>query len=223
MEQIIKVSYKSTSNPYQANKFLQEIKQHNIMACDFEVATKYLPAELGSLQQELDNNPAKRRSIEIQSILKATALDHPSHTQLTHCSIATNDHEGYVFILDNKRITDLVLTFLTTTTIRQVWHNASYDFRQIRYRTKKFPLLYEDTQILAKTILNHADVTQALSGLKHLVGHRYGAWGISADQFTLEQMYDPTMLLYAATDACACYYLWDSIQQYIKDNSVREA
>lgn len=158
----------------------------------------------------------KRRAIELKAKLSATALDHPSHTVITHCSIATSDNFAYVFILDNPQITNRVLNFLTTTKIKQVLHNASYDFRQIYFRVGKFPIDYEDTQIFAKTILNHVDVQQATTGLKELAGKWYGAWGISADNFSVAQMYEPHVLLYAATDACATLKLWYSINRHVE-------
>ena len=216
MESIIKVTYQATNQLYKANQFLREIEQHDIFAADFEAAIKYTPVELESFKQELEQNPTKRHRIELESKLAATALDHPSHTVLTHCQLAINDHEAFVFILDNKKLTDRVLTFLTTTEKRQIWHNASYDFRQIHYRTDKFPKLYEDTQLRAKCILNHTDPQQALTGLKHLAGHRYGNWAISADNFTIEQMYDPQVLQYAATDPCATMWLWNSISNHVE-------
>ena len=216
MEPIIKVTYQATNQLYKANQFLREIEQHDIFAADFEAAVKYTPAELEAFKQELEQNPTKRRRIELESKLAATALDHPSHTTLTHCQLAINDHEAFVFILDSKKLTDRILTFLTTTEKRQIWHNASYDFRQIHYRTGKFPKLYEDTQLRAKCILNHTDPQQALTGLKHLAGHRYGNWAISADNFTVEQMYDPQVLQYAATDPCATMWLWNSISKHVE-------
>ena len=219
MQQPIQVNYKSTTNVYIANKYLQEISQYDLFAADFEVAIRYTKEELTSFTKELSQSPSKRRKIELESKLNATALDHPSHTVLTHCSIAISDNEAYVFILDNKKITDRILNFLINTPIRQVWHNASYDFRQIQYRTGKFPILYEDTQIYAKTILNHVETWKANTGLKELAGHKYGAWGISADNFTKEQMYEEHVLKYAATDACATYWLYNSINNYVKENS----
>ena len=219
MQQPIQVNYKSTTNAYTANKYLQEISQYDLFAADFEVTVKYTKQELASFTEELSQSLSKRRKIELESKLKATALDHPSHTELTHCSIAISDNEAYVFILNNKKITDRILNFLINTPIRQVWHNASYDFRQIQYRTGKFPILYEDTQIYAKTILNHVETWKANTGLKELAGHKYGAWGISADNFTKEQMYEEHVLKYAATDACATYWLYNSINNYVKENS----
>ena len=219
MQQPIQVNYKSTTNVYTANKYLQEISKYDLFAADFEVAIRYTKQELVAFTKELSQSLPKRRKIELESKLAATALDHPSHTVLTHCSIAISDNEAYVFILDNKKITDRILNFLINTPIKQIWHNASFDFRQIQYRTGKFPILYEDTQIYAKTILNHVETWKANTGLKELAGHKYGAWGISADNFTKEQMYEEHVLKYAATDSCATYWLYNSINNYVKENS----
>lgn len=215
----VQVSYKPTSSVYIANQYLAEIAQYPLFAADFEVATRYTPEQRASMQAELDSSPSKRRRIQLESTLAATALDHPSHCTITHCSIAISDHEAYVFILDNKRITDRILYFLTHTTQKQIWHNASYDFRHIYHNTGLFPLDYEDTQIFAKTILNHTDPQQALTGLKQLAGARYGSWSLSADNFDLSHMYDDTMLLYSATDSCATYYVWESLNTYVLSHS----
>ena len=120
----IQVNYQYTRNAFMASKLLNEIQQHDLIACDFEVAIKYTEVELQAFKDELATNPSKLRRIELESKLAATALDHASHCRITHCSIATNDHTAYVFIIDNQKLLNLVLNFLVTTTIKQVWHNA---------------------------------------------------------------------------------------------------
>ena len=89
----------------------------------------------------------------------------------------------------------------------------SYDFRHLYYHTGKFPTNYEDTQLLAKSIINHVDTFKARTGLKELAGRWYGDWGISSDNFTLDQMYEPHVIRYAAIDACATYQLWNYINE----------
>ena len=106
---------------------------------------------------------------------------------------------------------------LRAVELRLLLNISSYDFRQIHYRTGKFPLNFEDTQLLAKCILNHVETYKAKAGLKELAGHRYGDWGISADNFSLSQMHEPHVIRYAATDACATYWLWNSIHNYLKE------
>lgn len=212
----IHVNYEHTANVYTANQFLRNISQFPVIACDFETAVAYTQSQLESFKEELTSCTDKKRRILLESYLGATALGHPSHCTITHCSIATSESDAYVFILDNPRITARILNFLTTTTQRQVWHNASYDFRFIQYFTGRMPILYEDTQIFAKTIINHVENHKAVTGLKQLAGHMYGAWGISDDNFTLDHMYDEKMLRYAATDACACMWLYNSINRHLE-------
>lgn len=93
----------------------------------------------------------------------------------------------------------------------------SYDFRHLYYHTGKFPINYEDSQILAKTLINHVDTFKARTGLKELQGHKYSAWGISSDNFTLAQMNEPHVLHYAAIDAAATYDLWQYLQSQCDD------
>ena len=209
MHNIIKVSYSTTRNPLQASRMLQQLANYPTIAADFEVAVRYTKADLEAFRARLLQDPPKAERILLESKLAATALGHPSHCTLTHFSVAWSESDAYVFILDNKAITNLVLNFLVTTPQRQVWHNLGYDGRFIQHFTGKFPQLYEDTQILAKTLLNHTNPMQAQTGLKHLAGHVYGSWGISEDNFSLSTMYDEHLLQYAATDSCATFWLWN--------------
>jgi hypothetical protein len=212
MLESIKVTYKSTGSAYRANQWLQSLP--NLIACDFETAVKYTTEQIEQFKSELEQVNTNRQHIQLLAKIEATALDHPSHVDLTHLQIAISPSEAYVFILDNKQILNRVLTFLTTTTIRQIWHNASFDFKHIHYHTGKFPIEYEDTALLAKSILNHRWPNLAKVGLKALAGKWYGNWAISPDHFTKNQMYDSNVLLYAATDACATYRLWQSLTNY---------
>lgn len=210
----IKVQYESTNRPLQANRFLSIISQYPIIAWDLEVATKYSDEELEHYKEVLaDESSLKADKIFAQAATNATALNHPAHCKVTHCSIAISESEGYVFILDNPQITNLVFRYLVTSPQTQILHNASYDFKHLYYRTGKFPDSYQDTQILAKTLLNHTDPMQAKTGLKQLAGQWYGDWAISVDDFCLSQMYEPHVLKYAAIDSCATFKLWHFINE----------
>ena len=216
----IKVEYEYTDNISTAKQWLEELD--STFAADFEVAIKYTPKELKEFASKMEDEslPYLKRK-EYGAKCEATALGHPSHTTITHLSIANSIDFGRVIILNSDEITKLVLRFLTTTDKKQVWHNASYDFKHIEYYLLKFPKDYEDTQILYKTLLNHTDVLKAKTSLKGLAGAKYGSWAIASDNFTLSNMYDEGLLKYAATDACATYYLWDEwikLQQGWEDN-----
>lgn len=207
---ILNVTYESTNNAYKAKQFIEKIKRYNIIAWDFETAIKYTKEDIEFAKNLIATGKLEKfERIQLESKINATALDHPSHCVITHCSIAISETESYVFILDNTSITKYILNYLVSTSQKQILHNASYDFRFLQYFTNKFPKDYEDTALLAKSLLNHVETYKANVKLKELAGHIYGAWGISADNFDIDHMYDSNVLLYAATDSCATLWLWN--------------
>lgn len=218
LTQTVEVSYQSTSNPLIANQWLTSITAP-IIACDFETASRYTDSDKEELKALLST--LQEGSLDYHLVCQQIASDglsHPSLSRLTHFSLAISESFAYVFIIDSQRMHDLILSWLTRTPITQVWHNASFDFRHIYYHTNKFPINYQDSQVLSKTILNHVNNQRSQTGLKHLMGYKYGGWAISADNFHLSQMYEPHVLHYAATDACATFALWQELQDYIKED-----
>lgn len=216
----IKVNYKATSNLEEATQWLEDIKVHPVIACDFEVSTKYTPEDLESFKEVVENlDLPKLTRMEARAKLESDALSHPSHTMLTHLSIAWSESDSIVLILDSDDIIKLALHFLLETPQKQVWHNATYDFKHLYHYTHEFPQNYEDTAILAKTILNHVEISKATVGLKELAGPAYGAWGISEDCFHYSQMYEPKVLHYAATDSCATVWIWNRMQEHLKESN----
>lgn len=221
MEQQLKVTHTYTSNVYEANQLLRKLP--DLIACDFEAAVKLTKEEketyekhLEHLKEDGETNFYNIKTIE--SLLKATALSHPSRVNVTHLSIATSPTEAIVIIVDKPAMLKLIMNFLTTTDRKQLWHNAAFDFKHVFHHTEgKLPKDFEDTQILAKTILNHVEVHKATTGLKDLAGHKYGSWAVSADMFNMDNLYDETLIKYAAIDACATFWLWESMNNYINE------
>jgi hypothetical protein len=214
----IEVTYKSSDNFNIIKNWFKTLDEnYTILGLDFEVAVKYSDKELTEIETRLeaDNLPFKEK-VELRRILSATALSHPSSSFPTHLSIGLSESEARVIIIPTYEILHLVMDWLTTTEIIQVWHNASYDFKHIYYHTNKFPKNYEDTAQLAKSVLNHVEVYKAKVGLKELMSEEYGAWATSASNFKVSEMYEPYMLKYAATDACATIKLWYNITNYLK-------
>lgn len=208
------VTYKSTSNPYIALQLLNSLP--SVIACDFETASKYSDSDKLQLQAELDLLEDKKTdyALALKQRIASTGLSHPSMVDITHLSVAYSESEAYVIITDTPKLRSLVFNWLVTTDRLQIWHNASFDFRAIYHATSKFPPNYEDSQIFAKTLLNHVEVHKANTGLKHLMGWRFGSWAVAADSFNLSRMYDEDVLLYAATDSCATLALYNELRAY---------
>lgn len=218
-----KVLIESTRVEYTTIKTADEAKElltsldAPIIACDFEAASRFTAEEKDHFRTLLEaETPNSLAYHDLQQKIDSDGLSHPSFTRITHLSLAVSDCFAYVFIVDTKEMEQFLYEWLVTTPIKQIWHNLSFDGKHIYYHTKKLPKDYEDTQILAKTLLNHVDIEKALTGLKHLMAYKYGGWAISADFFDISQMYEEHVLLYAATDACATFALWNDIQESLK-------
>ena len=211
MDTPIVVNYEYTNNPYKTKQWLSNLP--DLFAADFEVASKYTKRQKDLIKHRLDNY---KLSFEEERVLlqqlTSDGLSHPSLTVITHLSVGWTDRDSKVIVCDSERIRMLVLDFLITTQKEQLWHNCVFDFKHIFYHTGVLPQNYTDTQLLAKALLNDADSFKDRTGLKELMGYAYGAWGISKDDFTLEEMWTEDMLKYAATDSPATYKLFEDIQ-----------
>lgn len=212
----IQVHYESTSDANTAKKWFDSLP--SLISVDLETAIRYSDQEIQEAKEKmLDMRLSKYERIKYQAIAKATALGHPYHCTITHANIAWSEKDAYVFIIDDQAIADVILDGLVTTTRTQIWHNYCYDGRFMRYYVGADPINIEDTQILAKSIINHVEVFKARTGLKELAGAWYGAWGISSDNFTLAEQYNEQLIKYSATDACATFKLWEYLQNFIAE------
>ena len=216
VEYDINVTYEATNDAPEAAKWLADLP--DLFAADFEAAVRYTAEHIEEAKTlMLDTSLPRIDRVRHQAIANASALGHPSHCTITHCSIAASESEGLVFIIDNQEIADVVLDFLTQTEKTQIWHNYCYDGRLLRYYQRKDAKNVEDTQIFAKTLINHVEIFKAKTSLKELAGSWYGDWAISVDNFTVEQQHEPHVLKYAATDACATFKLWGYLNGFVKN------
>ena len=212
MDSPIVVNYEYTNNLYKAKQWLNNLP--DLFAADFEVASKYTKRQKDLIKHRLDNYKLsfEKERVLLQQ-LTSDGLSHPSLTVITHLSVGWTDRDSKVIVCDTERIRMLVLEFLISTEKEQLWHNCVFDFKHIFYHTDVLPQKYIDTQLLAKSLLNDADSFKDRTGLKDLMGYAYGAWGISKDDFTLEEIWTEDMLKYAATDSPATFKLYEDIQK----------
>ena len=121
---------------------------------------------------------------------EAKDLTLPHFNKLSMLSIGWNLLKSTVIVFANQAIQDYVLNWLVTTNVRQVWHNATFDWKFIKHFTGKLPLNYEDSQLLASVYTNNVDSSKRKSGLKQLAGTLYQDWANDKGSF---ELYDTTM------------------------------
>ncbi len=196
----------------------------SLIACDFETGSKYTDKEKIDFKVELDMllmGTSKHRKTEqarirfLQNAIASNGLSHPSKAILTHLSIAINEDTAYVVVFVNKILGEVVLDWLVTTEVTQVWHNLTFDGLHILYHTGRLPKKYEDTMIMARIGTNHCDPTSV--GLKYLMGDIYGDWAVSKDVFNIDNILDEGLIQYAGIDACATYKLYEEIKESWND------
>ena len=199
---------------YKVIKTLKEVEQFlptipNKAAYDFETANKLTIEEINKRKELLTKVTNKRTIVRLKQEIEADGLSHPSLTTITHMSIAWDSYDATVIIMLDKEVRDTVLEYLVTTENLKVLHRSLFDFRHIMYHTGKIPKNYEDTQLMAKVLLNDVDSFKSLTSIKKLEAKRYGKWAEAKEaEFTIENAFNEDMLLYCATDACATWSLY---------------
>jgi hypothetical protein len=218
MDNPIQVKYKYTNNIYKAKCWLEDVP--DIFGADFETASKFTAKEKEIIKFRLNNfkmSKEQRRVYEQQ--VMSSGLSHPSMVVITHLSIGLSENEAFVIVCDTPHIRQLVYDFLVATPSKQIWHNASFDFKHIKYHTGKIPKNFEDTMLLAKCLINDCNSFRDRVGLKELMSHKFGDWAISKDEFTLEEMYKESTIKYASIDSVSTLHLWYDINKEIKERS----
>ena len=217
MEYPIVVNYEYTSNTYKAMKWLEALADP--FAADFEVASVFTAKDKALMKYRLENFDLSREEQRIYTQrINSDGLSHPSLTVVTHLSVACSKDKGYVIVCDNDSIREAIFRFLTTTDKTQLWHNASYDWKRLLYHMGKFPKNFVDTLLLAKCLSNDCNPFRDRVGLKELMAYAYGSWAVAKEVFTLEEMWKPETIKYAATDSCAGYLLFQDLMEEINDN-----
>ena len=146
---------------------------------------------------------------------ETTGLEHPSREEITMYSFGIDDETAFVISNESKAMQDMVMNFLITTDKTILIHNFQFDGKWIRFLTGEYPKNYQDSQLLAWTYLNHAEVYKAKVGLKALASEIYRDWAVAKDMFAIEYKYDEQLIRYAGIDAAATWYVWNKYTELV--------
>lgn len=210
----LKVAYTAIDTLQEVHSFLQTLPK--LIALDFE-AKSHLAFSGAVLPPPTDDATFEERRVYRQAST-SNALSHPIYIRPTHLAVATSSTEATVILLRDPDILNYVMEWLVSTPRRQVWHNATYDLTLIFHHTQRLPRYFEDTMLMAKSLLNDCNNAKSNVKLKYLKGYKYGRWAVSPDSFETVADDDPTFLEYAATDACATFDLYQDILSFTEPN-----
>ena len=214
MPERIKVDYKVYSTTVSALEALKELPY--TIALDFEVQSLYSNSDRIEakelLKQELDR-PTERFC---KLVAESNGLSYPSITKITHMIIGIDESTSIVIVISNSQMEKVLLNWIVSVKHHFLLHNASFDLKQVYVKTGKFPEHYDDTQLLAKIFINHADTWKANTQLKVLMGQYYTPKWTNIEGYDNEDLKDEAFLRYSAIDGAATMLLWKQLQEEVE-------
>ena len=212
MSDFIHVDYEVFSTMYSALQRLSSIP--HMVSLDFETQSIYSIAEKNEAKELLKHPDIDRPTEKLcKMVANSSGLSYPLITRITHMIIGTSSSHSIVIVITSPTMEKTLLNWIVTTDHHFIFHNAGFDVKQIYTKTGQFPKHYDDTQLLAKTFINHVDIWKATVGLKELMGQYYDPrWTVSID-YDNEDLKDFTFLRYCAIDGAATYLLYTQLQE----------
>jgi len=203
--------YKVISTIYEARKALEAITDP--IGFDLETRSIYSKEDRALAKTLLSDDKSIQELNPLAVVESSSGLSHPSIIRVTHIIISLSEEFSYIFISDDK-LEKFIFDWLVTTDIKIIIHNSSFDLKIVHHRTGKFPKDFEDTQQLAKVLINDCNNYNSRTGLKVLVGSHYPPkWSIKEEtDYEVEDLRDKDFLEYCAIDGIAILYLWKELQ-----------
>jgi len=208
----IKVEYKVYSTLYAIRKVLEEVEATGKpVSLDLETRSIYTKTQrqLAKIMLEKDYLSVEEEN-EYSRILHSSGLSHPSLIQTTHIILGLETDKSVIFVVD-ERLERYVFNWLVRTDLKVIIHNASFDLKIVHHRTGMFPKDFDDTQQLAKSLINDCNNYHSRTGLKLLTGGYYPPkWSIKEEtDFEVKNLKDENFLEYCAIDGGATKLLYN--------------
>ena len=214
----IKVTYELAASSWAINQALVELTDIELMSFDVETMGLYDQAQRKEATKLLEEDMSLEHHKLASIVSNNSGLSFPSLTRTTHFIFGLSRDHSVVIVADNMHKEMQIWNWLRHYRGCLLIHNTLFDLKIMYHRTGCLPHHFEDTALLAKTLLNDADNWKSKVGLKELMGSHYPiAWAMF-DQYEPENLKSPKFLEYAAIDGAATYYLYILLREEI-DNA----
>ena len=219
MQKTITTKYEVYNTIYAIKKALAKIEKDYVQV-SFDLETRSIYTKT---QRELASEYLTKLDLNIEEeneytrIAKSNGLSHPSIIRTTHIILGLDVYKSVIFIVNDERIERLVFNWLVNTNLKILIHNASFDLKIVHHRTGKFPKDFEDTQQLAKSLVNDCNNYHSRTGLKLLVGNYYPPkWSLKEEtDYEVRDLKNKDFLLYCAIDGASTKLLWNMLNKMI--------
>jgi len=215
MKKTVKLDYEVHSTLYAIRKLLDKIEaEYDVVSFDIETRSIYTKFQRELAKTYLDKHELDIEEVnEYTRILHSSGLSHPSIVKTTHIILGLSDTKSVILIVDEK-LERYVFNWLVNTNLKILIHNASFDLKLVHHRTGRFPKDFEDTQQLAKVLINDCNNYKSRTGLKVLMGSYFPAkWSIKEEtDYEIDNLKDNNFLEYCHMDGISVMQLWDMLK-----------
>ena len=213
---IIKVEYEMYSTTWRIHNALVELQSLPVLSFDTETRGVYTAEEREEAKQYLkeENISVSDRALALQ-VAENSGLSFPTLIRVTHFIFGVSESKSIVLVCAQPSMEKLIWQWIASYNGKLLVHNTSYDLKIMYSRIGKMPKDYEDTALLAKCLINDAEVWKAKVGLKDLMGSYYDpAWSLM-DDYEPDDLKKGSFLMYAAIDGAATFKLWYDMQSWM--------
>ncbi len=220
MNSYIKVTYDAHATSYTIRKALLKLAEHKILSFDTETQSIYSLEERAEAKSLLKNDQQdmSRPDIKLSKMVaKSSGLSYPEIVKVTHFIFGVSKKHSVILIAHDLKTELLIMNWVVDYEGKLIVHNFGFDGKLIYNRTGRFPKDMEDTQLLAKCLINNCDIWKAKTGLKELMGDSYNPRWTMIDTYDVQDYKEETFLRYCAIDGASTFHLWEDLQEHLKD------
>ena len=215
----IHVNYKLYNTDFTIQKALHKLDDLPMISYDCETQALYSIEEKAEAKDLLKGDLSYEDKKLCKLVARSSGLSNPRLIKVTHFIFGLSKSESIICIANNRRTEIMIFNWLSKFKGKVIIHNSLFDLKIMYERIGKLPLDYEDSMLLAKTLINNVDDWQAKVGLKDLMESQFDPkWSLFAN-YDVVNLKDKAMLDYAAIDGAATYKLWEDIQETIKEQN----
>lgn len=212
----IKVTYEVYGTLFKINKVLKQLENYNVLSFDVETRSSYSTSEVQEakdlLKQPETINP--EYLILVKQVAKSSGLSCPQLIHTTHFIFGISETKSIILVAPDKKTETALWNWVVSYAGKLLIHNTGFDLKICYQRTGRFPVDYEDTQLLAKCYINNADNWKAKTGLKVLMGTYYDPKWTLFENYDVKNLMDKDFLKYCAIDGCSTVKLWNQLGEF---------